>query len=361
MDMAKVNEVVVRSQKRIRIHNLAAVIVTVGSLLAAVSVAGQTASTKTDTKATSTWKVPRTADGHPDFQGMWSNNSITPLERPTQWAGKQTLSPAEVEDLKRLLAKVDPGGDALFGDGVIQAALNQKQTSYDPTTGNYNQFWIEDRDFDNRTARIIDPPDGRIPALTPEAEARRKARPAGINYKADGPEDRPLSERCITYGVPRTGAGYDSYFQIVQAHDSVAIMQELIHDVRVIPIGTKPHIPPTMRQWLGDPRGYWEGDALVIETTNYRADTSLSGATENLKVIERFTRPSQDYLNWEITYIDPATWTKPWTELVRLKRSDKQVYEYACHEGNYAMADILAGARAQEKATAEATAPKASQ
>ena len=356
------------SQGKVRVHSLA--ILAVGFLFAAISVAGgQTLSTAVKSKATNakasnvekSWKVPRTPDGHSDFQGVWSNNSVTPLERPPEWAGKKTLSPSEVEQLKALLARVDPGGDALFGDQVIQAALSQAQNSYDPTTGNYNQFWIEDRDIDNRTSRIIEPETGRMPPLTPEGEARKKDRPPVITYKADGPEDRPLSERCITYGMPNTNAGYDSFLQIVQSPDSVAIMQELIHDVRVIPTTDKPHIASTVRQWHGDSRGHWDGDTLVVETTNYRADTNLFGATENLRVVERFSRPSEDYLNWEITFIDPATWTQPWTELIRLKRSDKQLYEYACHEGNYAMTNILAGARAKEKAAAETNAQSPSQ
>ena len=327
-----------------------------------------TAAAKTTTakrataKATGTdknWKVPRTPDGHPSFEGVWSNNAVTPLERPAQWAGKNSLSDAEIEDLKQRLTAIAPSGDALFGDDLILAALNRKpQISSDVTTGNYNQFWLEDRDFDNRTALITDPADGRIPALTPEADRIKKSRPTGRNYKADGPEDRSLSERCVTFGAPRTQPAYDSYFQLTQAHDTVAIMQEGIHETRVIPVGTSPHIPENVRQWMGDPRGHWEGDTLVVDTTNFSPETNLNGATQNLHTIERFTRVSEDYINWEITWIDAATWTKPWTEMIRLKRSDEQLYEYACHEGNYAMADILAGARNLEKTQAQASAKK---
>ena len=331
------------------------------SLLISTSTVGQGSSTGTSTKANDTrkdWKVPRTADGYPSFEGVWANNSATPLQRPAQWAGKTALTDAEVEDLKKQIAQVDPGGDALFGDELIQAALTHKQNSDDPTTGNYNQFWLEDRDIDNRTSLIIDPPDGKIPSLTPEAQLAQKARANGRNKEVEGPEDLGLGVRCITFGAPRTGAAYDSYFQITQSHDSVAILQETIHEVRMIPIGASPHVPQSVRLWMGDARGHWEGDTLVVETTNYSPDTNLNGATQNLRVIERFTRVSQDYINWEITWIDPATWTKPWTEMIRLKRSNEQVYEYACHEGNYAMADILAGARAQEKAQAPAAVQK---
>ena len=314
-----------------------------------------TSAAKKDTTP-SDWKVPRTADGHPSFEGVWANNWVTPTQRPPQWEGKKTLTDAEVEDLKRRIAQVDPNGDALFGDELVESAYSHKQTSSD-TTGNYNQFWNVDRDIDNRTSLITDPPDGRIPPLTPEAQIRQKNTP-GRPAKADGPEDRSAEERCITFNVPRTRAGYNSYFQFVQSPNTVAILQESIHETRSIPIGTSPHVPGNVRQWLGDSRGHWEGDTLVVDTTNFLSEAVLNGATENLHLIERFTRVGPDYLDWEITWIDPATWTKPWTEMIRLKRSNEQIYEYACHEGNYALADILSGARAQEKAIAEAAAKK---
>jgi hypothetical protein len=354
---------------------LLAVTVMAGPLLIPAYVGGQSSSSAgtsakktTEKPATATaaakattsengWKVPRTADGHPSFEGVWADNWVTPTQRPKQWEGKKALSSAELEEFKNLVAQVDPGGDALFGDDFIQAAYTHKQVSYDPTTGNYNQFWNSNRDIDNRTSLITDPPDGRIPALTPEAELRQKNQPK-LNIKADGPEDRALSERCITYGSPSTLAGYDSYVQIVQSRDTIAMMQEKIHETRTVPIGTSPHVPATVREWLGDSRGHWEGDTLVVDTTNYSAEGAPNGATENLHVIERFTRVGPDYINWEITWIDPATWTKPWTEMIRLKRSDELVYEYACHEGNYAMLDILAGARAEEKKSAEAVGKK---
>jgi hypothetical protein len=315
---------------------------------------GKNAST---TNTDKTWKVPRTPDGHPDLQGVWSNNSMTPFQRPKQWAGKTFLTDAEQEQLKLAVAStVDDGGDAIFGDDVILAAIeNQKAKSYDPTTGNYNHFWLSDRDWDNRTSLIIDPENGLLPPMTPEGLARVDANPpTRITRKADGPEDRPLSERCITYGGPYTGAGYDSYFQIVQSPKSVAIVQEVIHDTRLIPLNGGPPLPPGVRQWIGDPRGHWEGDTLVVETTNYSAGAPYKGATENVHVTERYTRVSPDYINWEITVNDPTTWTKPWTELIRLKRATEEIYEYACHEGNISMVGILSGARADEKAAAEA-------
>jgi hypothetical protein len=307
------------------------------------------------------WKVPRTPDGKPDLQGVWSNNSVTPMTRPTQWRDKERLTDAEVEELKAVVARyTDQGGDAIFGS-MVQLALNARdsgkfnQTSYDPSTGNYNQFWMADRDWDNRTSLIIDPPNGQMPALTPEAQERRARRtPApvvegsesGPRGRADGPEDRPLSERCISYGAPRTGTGYNSYVQIVQAPESVVILQEMIHDARIVPLDGRPHLPQNVRQLHGDPRGRWEGDTLVVESRNFI--NGFQGSTPNVHLTEKYTRVSHDYINWEITVNDPATWVQPWTFMIRLKRTDDQLYEYACHEGNYAMTGILAGARADE-------------
>lgn len=332
--------------------------------LAAVTVAAQ---------GGSGWSVPRTPDGHPDLQGVWANNGIAPMTRPTQWKDKgPTLTEAEVQDLKATLAKfVDQGGDAIFGN-VIQLALDAKekgkfnQTSYDPTTGNYNQFWMADRDIDNRTSLIIDPPDGQFPPLTPEGEARRalgrtpvvvEGSESGPRGTADGPEDRPLSERCISYGVPRMQANYNSYFQLVQSPETVVIYQEMIHDGRMVNMTGAPHLPSSVRQLHGDPRGHWDGDTLVVETTNYI--NGFQGSTNDVKITERYSRPSAEYLNWSITVDDPKTWTKPWTLMIRLKLTKDQIYEYACHEGNISMAGILGGARADEKRAAQAAAKRA--
>jgi hypothetical protein len=307
------------------------------------------------------WTAPRTSDGHADLSGVWSNNSVTPLERPKQWAGKDHLTGPELEQLKRDISQVyDEGGDAIF-QNVVQAALdNRKLVSYDPATGNYNQFWMVERDIDDRTSLITDPSDGHMPPLTPEAQRRRGQRPlpgavseGGPAGRADGPEDRPLGERCITFGAPRTGAGYNSYFQIVQSPTTVGILQETIHEVRIVPLDGQAHLASTVRQWLGDSRGRWEGDTLVVETINYASRSVPFRATEGLKTIERFTRVSPDHLNWEITFDDPATWTRSWTMMIRLKKEPKEIYEYACHESNYSLPGILAGARVQEKAAAQ--------
>jgi hypothetical protein len=327
----------------------------------------------TSAKAPAGWKAPRAADGHPDFQGVWSNNSVTPMTRPTQWADKDRLTDAEVEELKMLVAKsVDQSGDAIF-QSIVQVALNAKssgkfsQTSYDPSTGNYNQFWMADRDWDNRTSLIVDPPNGQMPPRN-QAAANRAARGRGLpavvvegsesgpRGRADGPEDRPLSERCISYGAPRTGTGYNSYQQIVQSPEAVIVLQEMIHDARIVPLDGRPHLDPSVRQLHGDPRGHWEGDTLVIETTNFI--NGFNGSSPNVRLIERYQRLEPNYLNWSLTVIDPETWDKPWTFMIRLKKQDEQIYEYACHEGNRAMVGILAGARLEEKKAAEAAAAK---
>jgi hypothetical protein len=355
------------------VKRLLIVLVAAGS--AALSVAAQSPGSAGTSKAAKTWNVPRTPDGKPDLQGVWGNNAVTPMTRPTQWKDKASLTDAEVQELKALAARyVDLGKDAIFGD-FVQLVLDAKskgtfnQESYDPTTGNYNQFWMSDREWDNRTSLITDPPDGQYPPLTPAGEARRAAflraiqdgsqgsenRPAG---RADGPEDRPLSERCISYGAPWTYPGYDSYFQIVQSPQTVVIQQELIHDARIVPMGGAPHLPQNIRQRHGDPRGHWDGETLVVETTNYLTgfQAGLQGSSPDVRLTERYTRVSQDDLNWELTLDDPSTWTRPWTFMIRLKRTDAQVYEYACHEGNVAMTGILAGARAKEKAAAQKAA-----
>ncbi len=307
-----------------------------------------------DYGAVKDYKVPHLADGHPDLQGVWGNNGVTPMARPRQWKDKALLTEAELKEIKQMAAKsVDEGGDAIFGN-LIQQLLDAKdkgdfrQTSYDPTTGNYNQFWMADREWDLRTSQIIDPPDGQFPELTAAAKERRAAAAARPRTRgpSDGPEDRPLSERCISYGAPRTQPNYNSYTQIIQSPDTVVLMQEMIHDARVVAMTNKPHLPAKLRQLHGDPRGRWEGDTLVVETTNYI--NGFQGSTPDVKLTERYTRVAPDFINWQVTVDDPATWTKPYTFMIRLKKAEGQIYEYACHEGNYAMEGILGGARREE-------------
>jgi hypothetical protein len=287
---------------------------------------------------------------------VWGNNSVTPLQRPKAWAGREVLTDAEVEQLKELSASVLEGdGDAVFGDALIEQALAgvKSAKSYDAGTGNYNHFWLVERDFDNRTSLITDPPDGRLPPMTPEAEKQRAAATEARKlHPADGPEDRALTERCISFGAPSLFAGYNSYYQIFQSPGHVVIAMEMIHDARIIPLDGRPHVSDSIRQWHGDSRGRWEGQTLVVETRNYSPKSGFMGSSADVRIVERFTRVSPNTLHYEITASDPKTWTKPWTVMIPLRRTDEKMYEYACHEGNLGMEGILAGHRAQEKEAA---------
>ena len=303
------------------------------------------------------WTPPRTADGHPDLQGFWANNNATPLERPKELAGREYLTDEEVAALKKKATELFSGnGDAAFGDNLFQTVFdNVKGTkkgfkSVDGETGDYSSVWNDVRDWSNRTSLITDPPDGKIPPLTAEGKKRRDENAAARQHPAATPADRALQERCITYGSPQLVAGYQSYYQIVQTPKSVVVMTEMIHDVRSIPLDAGPHIPSAVRQWFGDSRGHWEGDTLVVDSTNYKLRSFMSISSEKLHVIERFSRTADDTLSYAITIDDPGTWTKPWSLMIPLKRSPKPVYEYACHEGNIGMVGILAGARAEEAA-----------
>ena len=302
------------------------------------------------------WTLPRTADGRPDLQGVWANNSVTPFERPPQWAGKERLTDEELAELKVAAAQVIASGlDAQFGDQLVLKALEglTDADSYD-TTGNYNQFWMADRDFTHQTSLVIDPPDGQVPALTVAARRRtEEGRAHRSAHPADGPEDRSLGERCVNFGVPRLGAGYNSYFQVFQTAGHVAVLKEMAHDVKLIPIDGGPHAPDGVRLWNGDSRGRWEDDTLVVETSNFSVKSSFRASAENLHLVERYTRVDSDTLNYEVTVTDPSTWTQPWTVLIPLKRSADAVFEYACHEGNYGMEGILSGHRAQERTGAK--------
>ena len=298
------------------------------------------------------WTVPRTVDGQPDLQGTWANNNATPLERPVEFAGRATLTDAEVATLKARAARLFNGeGDAAFGDNLFATLLTNpdKFVSVDGRTGDYNQFWLPDRVFDNRTSLITDPADGRVPALTPQAQRRAAADAAARPAIPRGPEDRSLSERCITFGVPRTQPAYMSYYQIVQSRDAVVFRMETIHDARVIYMDDRPHPGKTIRHWLGDSRGRWEGDTLVVDTTNFSPKSNFRGSHENLHLIERFTRVSPDRLEYAFTVSDDTTWTRPWSAMIPLQRSREPIYEYACHEGNLGLAGILTGARAEER------------
>jgi hypothetical protein len=318
---------------------------------------GQVAPNLTSAKAVKqTWTPSRTADGHPDLQGSWANNTATPLERPKELAGRERLTSEETAALKKKAAELFDGqGDAAFGDTVFLSVLaNVNGTksgfkSVDGETGDYSSVWTVQRDWDNRTSLITEPRDGRLPAMTPEGQRRRDANAKALTRPPAEAQDRPLQERCVTYGSPSLVAGYQSGYQIVQNSTSVVVVTEMIHDARVISLDARPHLPSAVRQWTGDSRGHWEGDTLVVETTNYKPRSFRSLSSEKLHVMERFSRTGPETLQYEITIDDPGTWTQPWSLMIPLRRSSDPLYEYACHEGNYGLAGILAGARTEER------------
>ena len=305
------------------------------------------------------WTPPRTADGRPDLQGIWANNSATPMERPEQFGDKARLTDEELAELTARIAAfrdAEQAGD-LLGDRLVQQALgNAEFQDFDVVTGNYNAFWLVERTLDNRTSLIVDPPNGRRPPLTEAALARRRAAQAGGlgATGSDGPEDRTLGDRCLFWGVPNMGSGYNSYSQIFQTKERITIIQEMGHHVRTIPLDGQPHLDEKIPQWAGNSRGRWEGDTLVVETRNYDPRSRYGGASAGLVLVERFDRIAPDVLRHEITLNDPDTWTQPWTVELLLDATREPLFEYACHEGNYAMPGILAGARAEERAAAAA-------
>jgi hypothetical protein len=308
----------------------------------------------------SDYRAPRTAIGQPDLEGVWTNNAGTPLERPAVVADKALLTDEELAAVRKQASLInDECGDAVFGDSLFTAALGTATRLTSPCggTGNYNQFWLATRWFDHRTSLIVDPPNGKLPPLTPEARARQDAAAARRkSHPADGPEDRNLFERCLMPGdFPNLLAGYNANFQIVQTPEYVAIQREMIHDTRIIPIDGRQHLPKSVGQLLGDSRGRWDGDTLVVETTNFSQLSNLRGASTGLHLVERFTRTAADTIRYEFTATDPATWTSPWTARLLLKLTKDNMYEYACHEGNYGLRNILTGARAEEAAGSRAS------
>ena len=302
------------------------------------------------------WTLPHTADGQPDLQGVWANNSATPFQRPSAFAGKETLTDEELEELTKKAAELrdDEQAGNLLGDYLIQKVLGDPEfRGFDQDTGNYNSFWLVERQFDNRTSVLVDPPDGRLPALT--AEARERMAKQGAyrrEHPADGPENFSLGHRCANFGIPKVGSGYNSYQQIFQTANHVVILSEMAHDARIIPIGDGPSLPAAIRQWNGDPRGRWEGDTLVVETGNFSPQSQFRGSNEHLVLVERYRRTAPDVLTYEVTVTDPTTWTSSWTARIPLEKSQDAMFEYACHEGNYAMAGSLAGARKEEREAA---------
>jgi hypothetical protein len=301
-----------------------------------------------------TWNPPRMADGHPDLQGIWNYSTLTPMERPRELAGKAFLSEqeaAEFENRAQQTRNVDLNRETKpTARGLVNGTVETEDLA-----SAYNEFWW-DRGTKlvstRRTSLVIDPPDGRIPPLTPQAQKRLATLDEANQRLAEGPEDRPLSERCIVRpnsGPPMTPTGYNNNFQLIQAPGYVVIFNEQIHDARIVPMGSQPHLPQTVRQWMGDSRGHWEGDTLIIDTTNFTAVTNFRGSGENMHLVERFTRTDPGTLLYEFTVDDPLSFTRRWTGQIPMKRTQEPMYEYACHEGNYSMFTTLSGARALER------------
>ncbi len=324
--------------------------------LAATSIVAEQAPSKT----AKPFSMPRTADGKPDLQGIWSNATITPLERP---ANLKDLVLSEEEAARMEKATVDrrdernqpsdPNRPAppKGGDGSTGAAGN---------VGGYNNFWLDPGervarvDGMPRSSLVIDPPNGRVPALTAEARARGQQRMKMLAGRGqyDHPEFRPLAERCLLSFGPTTplvpNYFYNNNIQIVQTPDHLMILMEMVHDARIVRIGGT-HLPKHIRPWMGDSIGRWESDTLVVETTNFPPQQQFRGASANLKVTERFRRADAATINYRFTVEDPTTFTAPWTGEIPFRAMDELIYEYACHEGNYALANVLSGARNEEK------------
>ena len=297
------------------------------------------------------WELPRTPDGRPDFQGTWNFATITPLERPSELSGREFLTDEEVAALEQ---------EAIAGEFTDRPVR-------EGDTGTYNQFWFDRGTTASRqTSLIVDPPGGRLPPLTAEAQKREESAEAlriAEVRRGRGPaaswEDMPMYTRCHVRPMPRIQHSYNQGMQILQTPGHVVIFYESMHDARIIPLDGRPHVGPTIRQWLGDARGRWEGDTLVVETTNYTDKTQIvrggSRQTEALHVVERLTRIDENTISYEVTIEDPRTWTQPWTfRLPWRQDADYELFEYACHERNYSIENVLSGARAQENADAQA-------
>ena len=301
--------------------------------------AGQTQTTADD------WKPPRTPDGQPDLQGVWSYATLTPLERPSEYASREFLTDEEVAERNE--------------DGATFASSERRDelVAQQDVDRAYDQFWWDRGTSDGRTALIEDPPDGRIP-YTRQGRQRVEARRALSNRAAHGPEDRSPAERCVHHpkaGPPLTPGGYNNNVQVFQIPGYVVMFTEQIHDARIIPLDGHPDLSPNVRQWMGSSRGHWEGATLVVDTTNFNGRMSYQGSTEHLHLVERFTRVDADTIEYTFTVDDPASYTRPWTASIQLRPLQGEIYEFACHEGNYGMFNLLAGARAEEK-DAEAAA-----
>lgn len=288
--------------------------------------------------------------GDPDLQGVWNYATITPLERPAEFAGKPILTPEEVTRFEQQFATVQ-NRDRRDGVGTDEVGSDGRSD----VARAYNEFWWDrgNRVVSTRqSSLVVDPPDGKIPALTAEAQRAAQNRPGRLARPA-GPEDRGLGERCIVWGIagpPMMPGAYNNNVELLQAPGYVLIFNEMIHDFRIVPLDARPQIDRNVRQWMGSSRGRWEGNTLVVETTNFTPKRNFRGATGNLHLIERFTRTDANTLEYKYTVTDPSVFTRPWTASIPMTRSSEPIYEYACHEGNYGLTNILSGARAEEKA-----------
>lgn len=306
------------------------------------------------------WTAPRTADGHPDLRGVWTTQTFTPLERPARYAGKEFLTEAEAKELSALLTApgVDPLVTNIFGASDEDRRRRVNQT--DPTHYD-NALWLTNEKqialSSLRTSLITDPPDGRKPPLTAEARQRATERRAIAGF--DSYENRPLQERCIIWtheGPPMMPPPYNDVLEIVQTPGYLVVYRELATAPRIIPTSGGAHLPPSIRLWAGDSRGHWEGETLVVDTTNFSDKTAYEGSSGALHIVERFTRVSADRIVYQFTVDDPKTWTRPWTAEVPMLTAKGPLYEYACHEGNYGMANTLRGARVADKERADGAA-----
>jgi hypothetical protein len=292
----------------------------------------------------------RTPDGKPNLAGIYSFSTITPLQRPDTLAGKATLTDEEA-------VAFETSENTRLNRDLFDPVKGQPSAGYAPRAEggvlSYNEFWYERGSRltnDKRTSLIVDPPSGTIPFT--EAARRRNTERTQLSNSGLGNsyEDRPLADRCLVgfnSGPPMTPGAYNNNVQILQAPGTVVILNEMVHNARIIPTDGRPHT--TLRQWSGDSRGRWEGDTLVVETMNFRRETSLQGSTADTRLVERFTRVDADTIKYEFTVSDPSAYTQPWSAMLPLVRIPGPIFEYGCHEGNYALPNILAGARAQEK------------
>lgn len=309
----------------------------IGILLCAVFAIGQSGpvSTETEGPVVTPW-------GDPDLQGVWTHGTITPLERPEEYGDRELLTAEEVA--------------ALNHASDTRAEQREGLTAEQDVALAYNQFWWDRGISIGRTSLITDPRNGRLPPRLPEAERRANSveaeRRQGIRrgrLPAPGPEDMDLGDRCLVYRpVPITSSGYNNNVQIAQSPGYVAILQEQIHEVRIIPLDGRPKLNSSVDQWLGLSRGHWEGDTLVVETTNFRDDAEYLGSSSHRHVEERLTRMTDGTIRYTFTVTDPTVWTRSWTGMVPWRRTEGPIYEYACHEGNLGMVGILTGSRANE-------------